>query len=828
MAKPRITAKRWSVDLETQVREALPPAPLFDANNLSREPFTIDTPPPYPSGRWHIGAVAHYALIDMIARSQRKAGANVHFPWGVDRNGINIELFVERKYNKPLSEWDREEFISVCEKEIGANTADLENIARRITMSCDFEGGYRTDSPQYRAVTQRSFIELWNKDQIVEELRPNAYDPSLGTTIADAEIYYEERNTHLLHMRWQVEAGEANEAEGTGVGFEGPLMIATTRPELLCACQAVLVHPEDERYLKLHNGRAVLPLYGRSVPIQPHNYADPEFGSGVVMICSFGDTGDVQLFRELGLDPIVAIDLNGRMTAKAGPELEGLTVMEARKRARELLEQAEALEKVEQIGQKFPICERSKQPIEIILLKEWYVKQTHVVDELKVMVDLIEFHPPKHKQILLDWLDSVSIHWPISRRRYYHTEIPLWYCEKCREPHVPQPGPYYRPWIDPAPFDRCNKCGHGEFEGEEKVFDTWMDSSNSNNFIIGYGQDPQLMDQLFPCTLRPQGRDIVRTWLYYTLLKSYLLKGGPGFKHVWITGLGMDERGRKMSKSVGNIIDPDEMLGKFGSEAFRFWIASECTIGDDFRISPERIEGTFKFLQKLFNVARFCSMFSLVEEEHDEAGNGVDSRPMQLPAEPPTNLEPVDRWILAELVALQRKCQEGFGDFNFFIPATAIRSFVWNLFAPHYLEMVKSRAYDGDGAAVWTLHHCLNTVLHQLATITPCFAHHIAAELYGDGDIQHSTSPTTEILASAFSPEVSTDEELLKEVETWTQLTDGVTEFNSLIWKAKKDSGTSLAAPLPEELSAKAEYQVPAELKKAGIDGVLKAMHKLV
>ena len=827
MPKPLLSAKRWSVDLEAQVRDSLPPAPLFDARDNEREPFTIDTPPPSPSGRWHIGAVAHYALIDMIARSRRKAGANVLFPWGVDRNGINIELFVERKYDRPLSEWDREEFIRVCQKEIGANTADLENIARRITMSCDFANGYRTDSPQYRSVTQRSFIELWNKGQIVEELRPNAYDPSLGTTIADAEIYYEERTTKLLHMGWEVEGGES----GATLDFQGPLLIATTRPELLCACQAVLVHPDDERYLKLHEARAILPLYGRSVPILPHAYADSEFGSGVVMICSFGDTGDVQLFRELGLAPIAAIDLDGRLTREAGPDLEGLTVMEARKRAGELLEKAGAIEKVEDIEQKFPICERSKQPIEIILLKEWYVKQTHVIDELRAMVDLIEFHPAKHRQILLDWLDSVSIHWPISRRRYYHTEIPLWYCAKCKEPHVPRPGPYYRSWIDPAPFDRCTKCGHGEFVGEEKVFDTWMDSSNSNNFVIGYGQDPQLMDRLFPCTIRPQGRDIVRTWLYYTLLKSYLLRGGPGFKHVWITGLGMDERGRKMSKSVGNIIDPDEMLDKFGSEAFRFWIASECTIGDDFRISPERIEGSFKFLQKLFNVSRFCSMFSLNEgdasETTKEGEAGPRPLPLPLPVEPPTALEPVDKWILAELAALQDKCQEGYAEFNFFVPATAIRSFVWNLFAPHYLELVKSRAYEGDEAAIWTLHHCLNTVLHQLAIITPCFAHHIASELYGDADIQHSAAPPATLLAPALAPDRSTDDEFKKEVKGWTALTDRITEFNSQIWKAKKDSGTSLAAPLPEELANRDEHRIPRELMEAGLGAILKAMHKL-
>jgi len=759
-----LQAKRWSTVTETAAREAAAPAPVFDPAS-DREPFTIDTPPPYPSGKWHIGAVAHYALIDMIARSRRKAGCNVHFPWGVDRNGINIELVVERAEGRSLGEFDRQEFIDLCRAAMDEQTADLETIARRIDMSCDFPNGYYTDSAAYRAITQRSFIELWRKGLIVEQLRPNSYDPSLGTTIAEAEIYYEERETSLYHLRWRT---------------DGPdLVIATTRPELLCACQAVLVHPDDDRYLKLQGRQAYLPLYGRGVKVISHPYADPEYGSGAVMICSFGDTGDVQLFRELELEPVAAIGLDGCMTEAAGPYA-GQLVREARQAIARDLEEAGLVVEVERLPQKFPTCERSKQPVEIILLKEWYVRQTHVTEELRKIADGIEFHPPQHKQILLDWLDTVTIDWPISRRRYYHTEIPLWYCCSCGHPQVPEPGPYYRPWRDPPPFDACEKCGHGNFEGETKVFDTWMDSSNSSNVVIGYGSDAERFARLFPCSLRPQGREIVRTWLYYTLLKSYLLHGKAAFRHVWITGLGMDQHGRKMSKSLGNIIAPEKALDQFGSEAFRFWIAGECTIGDDFRISMERIGGAKKFLEKLYNVARFVERFTQPDD--------------------PDELRPVDRWILAELAQLQRRCAAGYADFNFFVSANAIRNFVWNLFAPHYLELVKSSAYDDHPAACWTLHRVLDRVLHLLAPLTPCFVSYVGSGLYGR-DFQHDAAPEPE-----------------PEAPKLVKLTPALVEFNSTVWKAKQEAGKSLAEPI-------AGYAVPEAL--AGFADVLTAMHRL-
>ncbi|HEV8360137.1 MAG TPA: valine--tRNA ligase [Candidatus Thermoplasmatota archaeon] len=777
--EPRLPEKSWTVEAELKVFAELRSKtyePTFASVRDDERCFVIDTPPPYPSGKWHIGAVAHYSLIDVIARSQRMLGQRVLFPWGLDRNGINIELVVEKKHNRKMDTFPRAEFLELCAKEIEGYSQGLVDIALRVGMSCDFAHAYRTDAPEFRALTQRTFIELWHKGKVVQELRPNNYCPDCRTTIADAEVLREERPGKLITVTWQVEGGQ-------------PLPIATTRPELIPACQAVLVHPDDDRYRGLHaqgKVRVLLPapFGGRSVPLLADAGVDPAFGTGAMMVCSYGDFSDVERFRKFSLEPIAALGPDGKMTAAAGP-LAGEHVKKARAKAVELLQQAGNVLEVKDIQQQVPICERSKTPIEIISLKEWYVRQVDVAADLRRIADGLDVHPAKHRQILLDWIDTVTIDWPVSRRRYYHTEIPIWYCKACAEAHVPHPGPYYQPWRQPAPPEiaqrGCTQCGAKEFVGEEKVFDTWMDSSGSNLWVTHYHDRPTFWRANFPCAIRPQGRDIVRTWLHYTLLKSYQLLGEPGFRHVWITGLGMDEQGRKMSKSLGNVIDPDEILREHGADAFRFWAASESTIGDDFRISRDRIAGARKFLTKLHNVARFISSFPAPTK--------------------PAVLDPVDQWILAELNRVIEAGTAAYAAFDFFTPSTQLRAFVWNTFAPHYVEMAKKRAYQGDPSAQWTLHEVLRACLLLLAPVSPFITHHLYQQLYG-GEVHAARFPT---------PSAGVDASLVAK-------TPLVEAFNSDVWKRKKEQGLSLNQPIQG-------VDVPVEL--APFKDALVAMHQL-
>ena len=821
MPSPRLNDKRWSIDLEKRIQEehyadeaAYSKRYGFNPDS-GKEIFVIDTPPPYPSGTWHIGAVAQYSMIDVIARSQRLLGKEVKFPWGVDRNGINVEFTVEKNTKRKMKTYDRAEFLKICQETIEEFTQSMRNTARRVGLSMDFANEYLTDAPNYRMVTQTIFTELFKRGAIVEDLRPNIYDPVEGTTIADAEVERLQRRTKLVDVKWTSEDGEE-------------MIISTTRPELICACGIVVVHPDDKRYQHLVGKKAMLPIpvNGReiSVDIATHPSVKSEFGLGILMVCSFGDQNDVAVFRELGLNPFQAIDLDGCMTDIAGP-LAGMKVSEARKAVIEYLESEDKIHQIVEKEQEVPVSERGKNPVEIILLKEWYVRQTHMQDRIGELANEIEFHPPRNKQFLLDWMENISIDWPISRRRWYHTEIPIWYADSGSKIICAPSGVYVQPWCQSPPdesevLDRETREVLGTYSelkdslndviGEEKVFDTWMDSSNSNLFVSGYLNDMATFEKAFPTAIRPQGKEIVRTWLYYTLLKSALLLDKPGFKHVWIDGLGMDPWGRKMSKSLGNGIDADSVLecgaggrtgswrvkgpdksvqlkaNKIGSECFRLWKACDAQVGDDFQINPEEIEAKyFGVLTKLFNVARFASQFD----------NPADLDVV------PEDLSIEDRWILAEFSNTMEKVENGWTQLDIYTATQALKTFGTGILPSHWLEMSKSRLYDGDENAAWTIHRIVRDLMAALSPVCPFFTHHISNTLYGESAVD----------VREFPKRTPSDDSL-------RSLTSAIEEFNGTTWRTKKESGLSLNAPI-------SGIKIPEELND--FTSILTQMHKL-
>ena len=825
MGEPKITDKRWTVDLEKTIQQehydtGYEERYSFDPTS-ERELFIIDTPPPYPSGTWHIGAVAQYSMIDVIARSQRLLGKEVRFPWGVDRNGINIEFTLEKKTGRKMRSYDRGEFLDRCAEIIEDYTQAMRQTAKRVGLSCDYANEYLTDSADYRSVSQSIFVDLFRRGAIVEDLRPNLYDPVEGTTIAEAEVQRISRKTLLCDVSWTTADGEE-------------VIITTTRPELICACGVVVIHPDDKRYAHLVGKRIMLPLpvSGRedSVEILTHPSVKMDFGSGVLMICSFGDQNDVTVFRELALRPYVAIDLDGKMTSIAGP-LEGLSTPEARKASIDMLRDSGSLVSTEERMQEVPVSERGGNPIEIILLKEWYVRQTHILDRLRELSDQSAFIPERNRQYLHDWMEGISIDWPISRRRWYHTEVPIWYSEDGTKVVVPPQGIYVQPWREQPPdgsevLDRESKESLGSYiemegllgvlSGEEKVFDTWMDSSNSNLFVSGYISDPDLFERSFPTSIRPQGKEIVRTWLYYTLLKSALLLDKPGFQFIWVDGLGMDPWGRKMSKSMGNGIDADSVLecgvggktgswkikgpdgkqvqlraNKIGSECFRLWKACEAQVGDDFHINPEEIEAKYYgILTKIFNVSRFASQFDVPDDLE----------------RPPSNLAPEDRWILSEFDHVMARIEDAWARIDIYSAAQAIKGFGTGIFPSHWLEMTKSRIYEGDEAATWTLHRVVRDLLCAFTPICPFFTHYLSSTLYGNSSVDARSFPR--LPSNAIG----------KEAESLRALTPIISEFNSMVWKLKKDSGLSLKSPI-------SNVSIPSELSI--IENTLVQMHSI-
>jgi valyl-tRNA synthetase len=729
----------------------------------------------------------------MFARFRRAIGYNVLFPLGLDRNGLPIEIAAEKKFGIDISSTSREEFINYCRKLLEEYSLNSIEIFKKCGISFNsYEPGeeigdmYLTDSESYRALTQRTFIELWKKGLIYEAEYPTNYCPGCKTTLADAEIDYEEFETNFVDVKFKVkETGEE-------------IIISTTRPELLAACAMVIFNPADERYRHLDGKTAITPIYEKEVKIAAHPMADPQKGTGLVMMCSYGDTADIRFFREQNLTPIFLIDSNGKMNANSG-FLSGLSVTEARKKAIEELKHRGLVVGERKILHRTPICSRSKHPIEFISMKEFYLKQIEFKQKMLEMAKELHFYSEESRQRLIDWINSISIDWPISKRRYYATEVPLWYCKKCGKTILPKPGKYYIPWKEKI---KC-KCG-GEAVGEERVFDTWFDSSISPLYILGYKRK-EFYKKNKVCSLRPQGNDIVRTWLYYTLLKCYLLTKRRIFKDVWINYMIVDEKGRKMSKSLGNVIDPNEIIDRYGAEPLRLWAAFEGDITkQDFRCSFDRIESAQKTLIKLWNIAKFASQFI---EDFEKIKEKIKDENLPTTI---NELSDIDKLIIKEINALIKYARSRYLKYDFHNPSIRIRHIMWEIIASHYLEMIKCRIYDKNhekfsekerNSAIITLFYTLKILLKLLAPIIPFITYKIYKEIF-KGNIHLEEFPK------------SLKIEMKKTAFTLKQLM----ELNSRIWKYKKEKNLPLNAEIDE-------FKISKRMQSAEKD--IKLTHKI-
>ncbi len=756
----KLKDKNWAKEFEQPIYEEWKKHP-FTFNKASEKPvYSIDTPPPYVNTPIHMGHAATYTIMDMIARFRRMIGFNVLFPLGLDRNGLPIEMAAEKKFKKKFNEVSREEFIEMCKNVLEESSAEsLDSFLKLGHSYSSWKIGtglgeiYQTDSPDYRQLTQETFIDLWNKGLIYEDDRINNYCPGCQTTIADAEIEYKDLPTFFNDIIFKVkETGEE-------------IIIGTTRPELVCTCGMVIFNPDDERYQHLEGKTAITPLFNKEVKIMAHPMAEIDKGTGLVMMCSAGDTSDIRFFREMNIPPVIAINIDGTMNEHA-EFLKGLKVKDARKNMIEMLKETNLLVKQTAVTHRTPICERSKDPIEFINMKEFYLKQVEFKDKILAESEKINFFAPESRQIFIDWVNSISIDWPISRRRYYATEVPVWHCKDCGEVIVPAKGKYYQPWKEKSPI-KC-KCGSDKSEGDVRVLDTWFDSSISPLYILKYERDHDFFAKNSRCSLRPQGKEIVRTWLYYTVFKCYLLTGKHIFKDVWIHHHILDEKGAKMSKSVGNVIDPQEILKRYGAEPFRLWCAIEGNLDrQDFKCSYERVDGAGKTLTKLWNVAKFVSMFPKPEGKIE--------------------LLETDKWIISEMNSIIREARARYEKYDFHNPAAALKNFLWETFASHYLELVKGRAYNDSkrftkeqqNGALFTLHYCLENMLKLLSPIIPFITYRIYNELEGKNIHVEEFPKPLEQEAVEFTKEELTD-------------------LNSQIWKAKKDNSLSLKAEITE------------------------------
>ncbi len=784
------------------------------------EVYSIDTPPPTASGSLHVGHVFSYTHTDVVARYKRMCGYKVFYPMGWDDNGLPTERRVQNYYgvrcdpalpyqpnftppqeggdNKSSKAADqlpisRRNFIELCERLTEEDEKAFENLWRDLGLSVDWSKTYRTISKEAQRVSQQAFLNNLSRGEAYQSMAPTLWDVTFRTAVAQAEL--EDREQPGAYHRVQFD------------GPNGPIFIETTRPELIPACVAHVAHPDDERYQPLFGQSAKTPIFGVEVPIVAHRLAQKDKGSGIAMICTFGDVTDVIWWRELDLPNRAIIGFDGRIVSttpdviaqsKAADfyeELKGKTVFSAKELIIGKLKELGAL-----IGDPKPIThpvkffEKGDKPLEIVSTRQWYIKNggrdKDLAERLIALGKDLGFHPDFMRVRLENWINGLNGDWLISRQRYFGVPIPVWYpLDADGNPdfdNVITPNLESLP-VDPstdvpAGYEESQRGIPGGFIGEHDIMDTWATSSLTPQLAGGWIENPELFKEVFPFDLRPQGQDIIRTWLFSTLLRSELEHGELPWKNAAISGWILDPDRKKMSKSKGNVVVPNELLETHGSDAVRYWAAS-ARLGTDAAFDEGQMKIGRRLAIKVLNAARFALTFELPQ--------GVTEV-----------TEPVDKAMLAALKNQIAVATKAFEDYDHTKALETTETFFWT-FADDYVELVKERAYgQGDftpeqvGSAVLALRQALGIMVRLLAPFIP-YATEEVWSWWQQGSVHRASWPSESELADYSDAD----------------LYGLASEALILVRKTKSDAKLSMKA---EILSA--ELSGPAELAKLRSD----------
>ncbi len=658
------------------------------------EIFSIDTPPPTVSGKMHIGHAFSYVHKDIIIRYKRLRGFNIFYPFGTDDNGLPTERLVEKLKNVKGAAMERQEFIKLCEETLKEIRPALVQDFKRIGLSCDFNLFYSTINEHSRRISQWSFLELQKMERAYRREAPSLWCPLCGTAISQAECRDEDKNSTFNDIVFKIEGKD--------------VLIATTRPELLPACVAVFAHPTDARYTKLFGKKAKVPLFDFEVPIIADERADPAKGTGVVMCCTFGDTTDIAWYLAHKLPLKQAIDRNGNMTEIAG-KYKGMHLHKARKLIIEDLKSAGLLQGQKPITHPVKVHERCGTEIEIINSKQWFIKYLDLREDMLKWGAELKWHPEFMKHRFDNWVKGLQWDWLISRQRFFGVPFPVWYCSKCDEPvFADEKKLPVDPLKDKAPVKACPKCKNDKFIPEKDVLDTWATSSMTPQLAIQLVPE-KYRKKLYPMSLRPQAHDIITFWLFNTLVKSRLHYKCNPWKDVMISGYVMDPLGEKMSKSKGNIIEPQAILAKFSADALRYWSGSG-KLGEDVAYQEKELVSGDKFVTKFWNAAKFAAMHL------------KDADLKKLEKKEPT--AEIDKWIQHRLAITIEEATEAFDAYDYSRAKTIIEQFFWSDFCDNYLELSKQRLYepkkpeDKESAQAVIL-RCLGALVRLFAPFTP-------------------------------------------------------------------------------------------------------------
>ena len=719
----------------------------FDRTKTRDEVFSIDTPPPTVSGSLHVGHVFSYTHTDTVARYQRMRGSEVFYPMGWDDNGLPTERRVQNYYGvrcdpslphdptfeAPADAGDpqaikkrreinisRRNFVDLCHRLTAEDEKAFEALWRHLGLSVDWSQTYATIDERSQRLAQRAFLGNLARGEAYQMVAPSLWDVTFRTAVAQAEL--EDRDRPGAYHKLIFHAADGSDVR-----------IATTRPELLVSCVALVAHPDDERYRPMFGHCVTTPVFGIEVPVLAHELADPEKGTGIAMICTFGDTTDVTWWRELDLPVRAVIDRSGRFAREAPAFVEteaglaayerlaGKTVFSAQEEMVAILnETGEVVGDPEPITHPVKFFEKGDKPLEIVTSRQWYItnggRNSDLQGALIARGDEMAWHPPYMQARYTNWIEGLNGDWLISRQRFFGVPLPLWYAlddagePAYDEPITPDPADLpIDPSSDTAPGYTEDQRGQPNgFMSDPDVMDTWATSSLSPQIACGWDGDDDLFSRTYPMDMRPQAHDIIRTWLFSTAVRSHLEEDAAPWRHCALSGWVLDPDRKKMSKSKGNVVTPMGLLEQYGSDAVRYWAASGRP-GTDTAFDDGKMKIGRRLAIKILNASRFVLGFG---SDSDQAGS-IDASAV-------TN--PLDQAMLASLANLVDEATAAFEGFDYARSLERTETFFWS-FTDDYVELVKSRAYEGDEAGAASarnsLRMALSTVLRLFAPILP-------------------------------------------------------------------------------------------------------------
>lgn len=718
--------------IEAEVRSLWEKHDIYRFDREATGPvFSIDTPPPYVSAsHLHVGHAMSYSQPDFVVRYRRMKGDRVFYPMGFDDNGLPTERYVEKTYGIRAVDMPRSEFVELCLAETRKTAARYEDVWRRVGLSVDWSLLYSTIDERCQRTAQTSFVKLHEAGHVRRVEDPIIWCPECRTALAQADVEDLERN------------GKIHSIAFTAAEDGRPLVIATTRPELIPACVALYFHPDDERFKDLLGATAKVPLFDYDVPIKTDEAVDPAFGTGLMMVCTFGDGEDVLKWRRDGLDLRLVVTPDGRLADEAG-EFAGLQLTQARSEIARRLKETGALTETRSLKQNVGVHERCLTPVEYQIRPQWFIGVREHQDVFLARAKELSWIPAHMQRRLEDWIEGLKWDWNISRQRHYGVPFPVWFCDDCGNAVLAELAALpVDPLSDRPPVDSCPKCS-GSLSADPDVMDTWVTSSLSPQINDGWATNGASDPELAPMSLRVQAFEIIRTWLFYTMVQSQFHFDRLPWETVMISGWGLNEQGKKIAKrdldqstteDGFNRYVPDHVIAKYGADALRIW-ATKARIGTDLRYNEKDIRTGRKFAVKMWNVARFMTM------------NGWDASAAPNDAAVTTD---VDRWMLSHLADAVDEVTAAMDTYDYMQGYQAASRFFWSIYCDRYIEMIKDRFLNPENhtdaereSARAAMGVGLRAVLGMFAPFAPFVTEHLFQKLYMPHEDMVSLHTTT-------------------------------------------------------------------------------------